>query len=51
MSYIKQDFRCPNCKAKMRLKIYSQVSKEQIDSILSRKIFEVICDKCKEKLF
>lgn len=50
MSYIKQDFRCPNCKAKMRLKIYSQVSKEQIDSILSRKIFEVICDKCKEKI-
>lgn len=50
MASIKEDFKCPKCKKKNRIKIRSEISSEEIDKIIDRSIFTVECLSCHEKI-
>lgn len=47
---IKEDFICPKCKQKNRIKLTKEVNAEQIEKIISRSIFRHACKKCGEKI-
>lgn len=50
MASIKEDFKCPNCKKKNRIKIRKEISSEEIDKIIDRSLFKVECLSCHEKI-
>lgn len=50
MASHKEDFKCPNCKKKNRIKIKSEVTSDNIDQILNRSLFKVKCLACKEEI-
>ncbi len=50
MSIIKEDFKCPKCKKKNRIKIHQEVSSEEIDKIIDRSFFKVECLSCHEPI-
>lgn len=47
---IKEDYICPKCKTKNRIKIYSSVSREEIKKVIDKSIFTHECKKCQEKV-
>lgn len=50
MATFKEDFKCPNCKKKNRIKIKSEISSKDIDKILDRSLFKVKCLACGESV-
>lgn len=50
MPTIKEDFKCPNCKKKNRIKIKKEISSAEIDKIFDRSLFAVECSSCHEKM-
>lgn len=50
MASIKEDFKCPNCKKKNRIKIRKEISSEEIDKIIDRSLFKVECLSCHEQI-
>lgn len=50
MTTSKENFKCPNCKKKNRIKIHSEVSSEEIDKIVDKSFFKVECPSCHEKI-
>lgn len=50
MATLKEDFKCPNCKKKNRIKIKSEVTSKDIDKILDRSLFKVKCLSCGEAI-
>lgn len=47
----KEEFVCPKCKQKNRIKITKEVTNENIKKIISRSIFTHTCKKCGESVF
>lgn len=50
MSILKEDFKCPNCKKKNRVKMIKECDNENIISIINRDIFSFVCSSCGEKI-
>ncbi len=50
MATQKEDFKCPNCKKKNRIKIKSEVTSAEIDKIIDRSLFKVKCLACGETI-
>lgn len=50
MNIIKEDFICPNCKNKSRIKVYQELTNDNLDDIIKNKIFKYKCKKCNEEL-
>ena len=50
MATQKEDFKCPNCKKKNRIKIKSEVTSKDIDKIIDRSLFKVKCLACGEEI-
>ncbi|MCX4364756.1 MAG: CpXC domain-containing protein [Bacilli bacterium] len=48
MATQKEDFKCPNCKKKNRIKIKREVTSKDIDKIIDRSLFKVKCLACGE---
>lgn len=47
---IKEDFVCPKCKHKNRMKLYTEISGTEIKKIIDKEIFLQECKKCHEKV-
>lgn len=47
---IKEEYICPKCKHKNRIKIYEIVEKDNIKKIIDRSLFYYECKKCHEKV-
>lgn len=45
----KEDFKCPKCGKKNRVKIYDTLPSEEIPNIITREIFTKECSECHEK--
>lgn len=45
----KEDFKCPKCGKKNRIKIYDTLSSDDIPNIITRDIFTKECPECHEK--
>lgn len=50
MAHLKEDFKCPNCKKKNRLKIRSEVSSADIDKLIDKSYFKMECSSCHETI-
>ena len=50
MSIIKEDFICPNCKNKSRIKVYQELNDNNLEDILNNRIFSFKCKKCSEEI-
>ena len=51
MSYKKEEVKCPNCKKKLRVKVYTKLDESKITDIVNRDIFMVKCEKCGNKTY
>lgn len=47
---IKEDFLCPKCKTKNRIKIFTEVSGDNIKKVIDKSIFLNECKNCHEKI-
>ncbi|MDE6141149.1 MAG: CpXC domain-containing protein, partial [Bacilli bacterium] len=50
MTTYKEDFKCPNCKKKNRIKIKNELTSQDIDKILDRSLYKVKCLACGESI-
>lgn len=50
MGSIKNDFYCPNCKHKQRIKVYTEVDSSKTSELITRELFKFVCDKCHEEV-
>lgn len=50
MSNTKEEFKCPNCKKKNRIKIKMTATSEEIDRIITRELFTFVCKNCNESI-
>lgn len=50
MTVLKEEFKCPKCKKKNRIKIHEEINNDLIDKIITRELFTFECKDCHEKI-
>lgn len=50
MSFIKQDYICPNCKKKNKYKLYAEIDNKYIQKVINRELFTQCCKYCKTSI-
>lgn len=48
--YLKQDFKCPKCNNKSRIKVYQSLTDKDLDKIYNESIIFFTCPNCGEKI-
>lgn len=50
MTKVKQEFICPKCNKKNRIKIHDDITDEEIEKVINRELFSYHCKNCNESL-
>lgn len=47
----KIEYKCPACKKKNRIKIVTEINKENVEKVITREIFKYNCKDCNESIY